>query len=242
MTVLLSFGERQKGKTIIYVVTDFPDENGEVVKIKHAIPLSKRILVREGERVKAGFQLCDGPVNPHDILRVEGEVKLQSYLVNEVQEVYRLQGVNINDKHVGIIIRQMLRKVEVTDVGDTDFIIGQQIDKFTFKRINKDVAEQGGKPATARPVLLGITKASLNIESFLSAASFQETTKVLTNAAIKGKSDTLRGLKENIIIGHLIPAGTGIKSFESVDVKFTDPDYEDDAEYDNDENTETIEE
>ena len=217
---IIEIGDRQKGKTIIYVVSDFEDEFGDPIKVKHIIPANKRILVREGERVRAGAQLCDGPVNPHDILRVEGEYKLHGYLLNEIQEVYRLQGVNINDKHVGTIIRQMLRKVEVTDVGDTDFIIGQQVDKFYFKRVNEDVSTQGGKPASARPVLLGITKASLNIESFISAASFQETTKVLTNAAIKGKTDNLRGLKENVIIGHLIPAGTGVKTLESLDARF----------------------
>ncbi len=220
---IIIFGDRQKGKTVIYLETDFENDEGEPEKIKHVIPLNKRILVREGERVRAGMALCDGPVNPHDLLRVEGENKLQTYLVNEIQEVYRLQGVNINDKHVSIIIRQMLRKVEVTDVGDTDFIIGQQVDKFQFKKVNQDVADQGGKPASARPVLLGITKASLNIDSFISAASFQETTKVLTNAAIKGKTDQLRGLKENVIIGHLIPAGTGVKAFEKINARFSDP-------------------
>ncbi len=220
---VIEFGDRQKGKTVIYLITDFEDDDGEPKKIKHVIPQNKRILVREGERVRAGMALCDGPVNPHDLLKVEGENKLQQYLVNEVQEVYRLQGVNINDKHVGTIIRQMLRKVEVTDVGDTDFIIGQQVDKFQFKKVNQDVADQGGKAATARPVLLGITKASLNIDSFISAASFQETTKVLTNAAIKGKTDQLRGLKENVIIGHLIPAGTGVRAFEKIRARFIEP-------------------
>lgn len=217
---LIRMGEKLKGKNIVYVDHEFYNEDGEVEiePIKHAIPLGKRILVRDGEFVIAGAQLCDGPVNAHDILKVEGDQKLQEYLLNEIQEVYRLQGVSINDKHIGVIIRQMLKKVEITDVGDTNFIIGQQIDKFKFREKNMKVVEEGGKPATASPILLGITKASLNIDSFFSAASFQETTKVLTNAAIKGKTDYLKGLKENIIIGHLIPAGTGIKRYENIEV------------------------
>jgi DNA-directed RNA polymerase subunit beta' len=162
-------------------------------------------------------------MNPHDILQIMGEQALQSWLVNEIQEVYRLQGVNINDKHIGVIVRQMLRKVEIVDVGDTNFIIGQQVDKFRFKAENERVTELGGSPATARPVLLGITRAALNIDSFISAASFQETSRVLTNAAIKGKVDKLRGLKENVIIGHLIPAGTGIKFYKGVDLYKEEP-------------------
>jgi DNA-directed RNA polymerase subunit beta' len=141
---------------------------------------------------------------------------LQNYLVNEIQEVYRLQGVNINDKHIGIIIRQMMRKVEIISVGDTNFIFGQQVDKFKFHNRNRKVEREGGQPAVAKPLLLGITRASLNIESFISAASFQETTRVLTNAAIAGKVDKLQGLKENVIIGHLIPAGTGMKGYQNI--------------------------
>ncbi len=226
---VIRFGDKQKGRSIIYVEFDSFNLKGEpqVDQLKHVIPTGKRILVREGEYVKAGDQLCDGPVNPHDILKIEGVERLQEYLVNEIQEVYRLQGVNINDKHVGIIIRQMLRKVEITDAGDTDFIIGQQIDKFAFRDKNEAVIVEGGKPATARPFLQGITKASLNIDSFISAASFQETTKVLTNAAIKGKTDYLRGLKENVIIGHLIPAGTGIKHYKRVSINY--PNVEEEA-------------
>ena len=213
-------GDRVKGRQVVYIDYEYLEENGEkkVEEIKHLIPVGKRLLVREGEYVIAGSQLCDGPINPHDILKIEGDQRLQEYLINEIQEVYRLQGVKINDKHVGVIIRQMLKKVEITDVGDTDFIIGQQVDKLHFQDENNRVTEEGGKPASARPILLGLTKASINIDSFLSAASFQETTKVLTNAAIKGKEDNLRGLKENVIIGHLIPAGTGIKNYEIVDV------------------------
>ncbi len=213
-------GEKLKGKNIIYIDHEYPDENGDIQiePIKHIIPLGKRILVRDGELVTAGTQLCDGPVNPHDILRIDGDQKLQEYLLNEIQEVYRLQGVYINDKHIGVIIRQMLKKVEISDVGDTKFIINQPVDKFTFKEENARVAEEGGKQAIGKPILLGITKASLNIDSWISAASFQETTKVLTNAAIKGKTDYLNGLKENVIIGHLVPAGTGIKIYENLEV------------------------
>jgi DNA-directed RNA polymerase subunit beta' len=141
---------------------------------------------------------------------------LQQFLVNEVQEVYRLQGVDINDKHIGVIIRQMMRKVEIIQVGDTNFIFGQQIDKTRFMEENNRVMKEGGQPAIARPMLLGITRASLNIDSFISAASFQETTRVLTNAAIAGSVDTLRGLKENVIIGHLIPAGTGMRGYRNL--------------------------
>lgn len=215
---VVRMGEKLKGKNIVYIDHEYVNEDGEtdILPVKHAIPLGKRILVRDGEHVTSGSQLCDGPINPHDILRIMGDQKLQDYLLNEIQEVYRLQGVNINDKHIGVIIRQMLKKVEITDVGDTNFIIGQQIDKFKFREENRKVIEEGGKPATSRPVLLGITKASLNIDSWISAASFQETTKVLTNAAIKNKTDHLRGLKENVIIGHLVPAGTGINTYDNI--------------------------
>jgi DNA-directed RNA polymerase subunit beta' len=160
--------------------------------------------------VYSGQQLVDGPVVPQDILKISGERKLQEYLVNEVQEVYRLQGVTINDKHIEIIVRQMLQKVKVVDPGDSNYLEGDLVDKFRFIDENAKIQEAGGQPATFEPVLLGITKASLMTESFISAASFQETTKVLTRAAVEGKTDTLRGLKENVIIGHLIPAGTGL--------------------------------
>jgi len=213
----VQFGTITKGKRTIIVT----DENDE--EFKHLVPLGKHITVRDGDLVKAGEPLCEGAFNPHHILSVEGEQALQSWLVNEIQEVYRLQGVNINDKHIGVIVRQMLRKVEIVDVGDTNFIIGQQVDKFKFKDENERVIKLGGSPATAKPVLLGITRAALNIDSFISAASFQETSRVLTNAAIKGKVDQLRGLKENVIIGHLIPAGTGIKSYKEVDLYRSEP-------------------
>ncbi|MCK5201378.1 MAG: DNA-directed RNA polymerase subunit beta', partial [Spirochaetales bacterium] len=199
-----------KGKRIILIVDIYGHEH------KHQIPVGKHLLVRDGDFVIAGEELCDGIKDPHDILDILGENALQSFLVNEVQEVYRLQGVNINDKHIGSIVRQMMRKVEIVQVGDTGFIYGQQVDKYKFHSENVKVLREGGESAVARPMLLGITRASLNIDSFISAASFQETTKVLTNAAIAGSTDTLRGLKENVIIGHLIPAGTGMKKYRNV--------------------------
>ncbi len=182
----------------------------------HKVPVGKLLLVRDGDPVEAGESLCDGTNDPHDVLEVLGENALQAFLVNEVQGIYRLQGVKIDDKHIGIIIRQMMRKVEIMEVGDTKFIYGQSVDKYSFNRENERIFREGGQPAVGRPLLLGITRASLNIESFISAASFQETTKVLTNAAIAGKVDELRGLKENVIIGHLIPAGTGMKKYKSL--------------------------
>jgi DNA-directed RNA polymerase subunit beta' len=183
---------------------------------EHLIPHSKHIIVFRGDTVKKGQQLTEGPVVPHEILEVCGPQDLQEYLVNDVQEVYRLQGVEINDKHIEIIVRQMLRKVRIVDPGDTRFLWGDQIDKVTFEEENKRVAEAGGKPAEAQPVLLGITKASLETESFISAASFQDTTRVLTEAATLGRVDHLRGFKENVIMGHLIPAGTGFGALRSV--------------------------
>jgi DNA-directed RNA polymerase subunit beta' len=183
---------------------------------EHLIPTGKHIIVFKGDRVKKGQQLTEGPIVPHEILEVCGPQELQEYLVNEIQEVYRLQGVEINDKHLEIIVRQMLRKVRITDPGDTEFLWGEQIDKTTFERENRRIVEQGGKPAEAQPVLLGVTKASLETESFISAASFQETTRVLTEAATLGKIDYLRGFKENVIMGHLIPAGTGYPQYRNI--------------------------
>jgi DNA-directed RNA polymerase subunit beta' len=213
----VKFGPISKGKRMVIV----EDENG--VEFKHLVPLGKHFTVRDSDSVKSGDPLCEGVLNPHDILQINGEHELQSWLVNEIQEVYRLQGVNINDKHIGVIVRQMLKKVEIVDVGDTNFIIGEQVDKHRFKEENERVIKLGGSPACAKPVLLGITRASLNIESFISAASFQETSRVLTNAAIKGKVDNLRGLKENVIIGHLIPAGTGIRKYRNVELYRNEP-------------------
>ncbi|NLM01089.1 MAG: DNA-directed RNA polymerase subunit beta' [Treponema sp.] len=199
-----------KGKRNIVV----KDKYGKA--FEHAVPMTKRLLVRDGDVVDAGEQLCDGSLNPHDILTISGENALQNYLLNEIQDVYSTQGVSINDKHIGVILRQMLRKVEIVSVGDTRFIYGQQVDKYRFHEENRRVISEGGQPAVARPMFQGITKAALNIDSFISAASFQETTRVLTNAAIAGQTDGLRGLKENVIIGHMIPAGTGIRNYKNV--------------------------
>jgi DNA-directed RNA polymerase subunit beta' len=160
--------------------------------------------------------LMDGPINPHDILRVLGEKPLAKLMVDEVQEVYRLQGVKINDKHIEVIVRNMLRKVKIKEVGDTPFLPGETTDKLTFEAENQKVLQSGGATATAEPLLLGITKASLSTESFISAASFQETTKVLTEASIAGRVDYLRGLKENVIMGRLIPAGTGLAKYKNL--------------------------
>jgi len=206
----VKFGEVSKGQRKISVVAD----NG--AEKEYLVPRGVHINVQEGERVKAGEPLMDGPLNPHDILAIRGEKELQGYLVNEIQEVYRLQGVNISDKHIEVIVRQMMRWVKVEDVGDTSFLLEQQVDKFKFREENDRVMANGGRPATGRPLLLGITKASLSTESFISAASFQETTRVLTEASIQGMVDHLRGLKENVIVGRLIPAGTGMEFYRNV--------------------------
>jgi DNA-directed RNA polymerase subunit beta' len=174
------------------------------------IPRGKYVNVHEGDRVRAGEPLMDGAANPHDILDILGEKELQKYLVNEIQEVYRLQGVQINDKHIEVIVKQMLKRVVVEEPGDTDFLVGEQVAKTIFARRNQAVVRDGGTPARGKPILLGITKSSLSTESFISAASFQETTRVLTQAAVGGMIDRLRGLKENVIMGRIIPAGTGI--------------------------------
>jgi DNA-directed RNA polymerase subunit beta' len=207
---VVRFGEVAKGQRKLYVAADNGTEK------EYSVPRGVHINVQEGERVRAGEPLMDGPLNPHDILAVLGEKELQSYLVNEIQEVYRLQGVNISDKHIEVIVRQMMRWVKVEDVGDTQFLLEQQVDKFRFHEENERAIAQGGKPATGRPLLLGITKASLSTDSFISAASFQETTRVLTEASIQGAVDHLRGLKENVIVGRLIPAGTGMEYYRNV--------------------------
>ena len=215
----VSFKGIVKGKRVIVVTDPFTRE------FKHLVPMGKHLLVREADEVAAGDMLCDGPKDPHDILQILGETELHSYLLNEIQEVYRLQGVRINDKHIGVIIRQMMKKVEIVDVGDTPFIYSQQVDRFKFHEENRKTLREGGQPSIARPILLGITRVSLNIDSWLSAASFQETTRVLTNASISGSVDHLRGLKENVIIGHLIPAGTGMKKYR--EIKLYDENMED---------------
>jgi DNA-directed RNA polymerase subunit beta' len=184
---------------------------------EYLIPHGKHLRVHEGDVVRAGDRLSEGPVNPHDILQIKGPREVQEYLLNEIQEVYRLQGVKIHDKHIGVIVRQMLQKVRIVDPGDTDMLEGEHVDKVTFRRKNEEILKVGGDPATSEPLLLGITKAALTTESFVSAASFQETTRVLTEAALSGKRDELQGLKENIIIGHLIPAGTGVLRYRAVE-------------------------
>jgi DNA-directed RNA polymerase subunit beta' len=176
------------------------------------------LKVKENEVIEAGEELTEGSVNPHDLLQVKGITAVQAYLLREVQRVYRMQGVDINDKHIEVMIRQMLRKVKAEEPGDTELLPGGLIEVFDFEAENARVLAEGGEPASAKPVILGITKASLATESFLSAASFQETTRVLTEAAIKGKVDPLLGLKENVIIGKLIPAGTGMSRYRNVKV------------------------
>ena len=215
---IVKHGGIVKGNRKIIIV---PEEGGE--PREYALPRGVHVNVQEGERVRAGEPLMDGPSNPHDILNVLGEKALQAYLVNEIQEVYRLQGVNINDKHIEVIARQMMRWVKIEDVGDTEFLIDEQTDKFRFLEENERVIAEGGRPAQGRPLLLGITKASLSTDSFISAASFQETTRVLTEASISGKVDHLRGLKENVTMGRLIPAGTGFEYYRHVSIPADEP-------------------
>jgi len=209
---VVKYGEVTKGQRKIFVVGDDGEQR------EYSLPRGVHINVQEGERVKAGEPLMDGPRDPHDILAVLGEKELQKYLVNEIQEVYRLQGVNINDKHLETISRQMMRWVEVEDIGDTEFLPQEIVDKFKFRDENLKVIQAGGRPAQGKAKLLGITKASLSTDSFISAASFQETTRVLTEAAINGKVDYLRGLKENVIMGRLVPAGTGMEYYRQVKI------------------------
>jgi DNA-directed RNA polymerase subunit beta' len=208
----VEFGESKKGQRVIIV------KSATGMQKEYVIPHGKHPNVYKGDKVIAGQQLTDGPVVLQDILRVCGDKILQEYLVNEVQEVYRLQGVRINDKHIEVIIRQMLKKIRIEDPGETDFLATQQVDKWVFQKENTRVIKKDGKPALATPLLLGITKASLTTESFISAASFQETTRVLTDAAASGKKDELFGLKENVIVGHLIPAGTGFHSHRAIEL------------------------
>nr|WP_321394712.1 hypothetical protein [uncultured Desulfuromusa sp.] len=214
---VVSYGKDSKGKRKIIVTPDIGDP------AEYLIPKGKHISVHEGDVIHAGEELVDGSSNPHDILRVLGSKELSKYLVDEVQEVYRLQGVKINDKHIETIVRQMLRKVQINDVGDTNFLIDDQIDRWVFEAENDRVMAEGGQPAIGETIMLGITKASLSTESFISAASFQETTKVLTQASIQGKTDSLRGLKENVIMGRLIPAGTGVGKYRSAELMLPEP-------------------
>ena len=213
---LVTFGKDTKGKRKVLITPDLGEQK------EYLIAKGKHLTVKDGDRVRAGEPLMDGPANPHDILRVKGEKDLAAWLVNEIQQVYRLQGVGINDKHIEAIVRQMLRRVRIKEVGDTSFLTDEQVEKQIFERENEKVIARGGAPAVAEPLLLGITKASLSTESFISASSFQETTKVLTEAAISGKVDELRGLKENVIMGRLIPAGTGLGAYKRLDVVVED--------------------
>jgi DNA-directed RNA polymerase subunit beta' len=213
---VVHFGKFTKGRRKITITP----EVGEPVT--YYIPKGKHVSVLEGDYVRAGEPLMDGSADPHDILRIKGIQELAKYLVNEIQKVYRLQGVRINDKHIEVIVRQMLKQVKVTDPGDSDLLIGEYIDKVKFEEINKKLIEEGKKPASAEPLLMGITKVSLTTDSFLSAASFQETARVLSDASIAGKIDYLKGLKENVIMGRLIPAGTGVKRYRDVQMGVTD--------------------
>jgi len=207
------FGKDSKGKRKVLIQPEKGQER------EYLVPKGKHVLYNEGDFVKAGQALMDGSANPHDILRVRGEKELAKFLVDEIQEVYRLQGVRINDKHIEVIVRQMLRRVKIKEVGDTEFLIGEEVEKQIFEEANEKVLAEGGKPAIADPLLLGITKASLTTESFISAASFQETTRVLTDASVSGKVDYLRGLKENVIMGRLVPAGTGFRGYRNQGIR-----------------------
>jgi DNA-directed RNA polymerase subunit beta' len=209
---MVEFGKDLKGKRKVVIRPDVGESK------EYMIPSRKHVSVHEGDFVKAGEALMDGPSNPHDILRVLGDKALARYLVDEIQEVYKLQGVKINDKHIEVIVRQMLKRVRIKEVGDTHFLVDDQVEKFVFEEENARVMKEGGKPAIGEPLFLGITKASLVTDSFISAASFQETTKVLTQAAVAGKVDYLKGLKENVIMGRLIPAGTGLSKYKQLEL------------------------
>ena len=213
---VVSIEETDKALTVTIT-----DEAGE--EHKHAFPRRTRLYVAEGETITAGKQLNEGSVYPHELLAIRGRTETEQYLVKEVQEVYKSQGVDINDKHIELIVRQMLKKVRVDQKGDTDYLPGQFVDRFDFAKVNDDVLAKDGEAAQFEDIILGITKASLNTDSFLSAASFQETTKVLTDAALEGKTDRLNGLKENVIIGKLIPAATGLKRYRRIEIEPSEP-------------------
>jgi DNA-directed RNA polymerase subunit beta' len=219
----VEFGGASRGMKKLLVVGDQGDTK------EYLIPQGKHLYVQEGDRVHAGERLTEGPVNPHDTLKISGIQAVQKYLVDEIQEVYRLQGVRIDDKHIEVIVRQMLQKVRIEEPGDTNFLEGEGVDKTQLKVENNRVTAEGGQAATFQPLLLGITKASLQTQSFISAASFQETTRVLTEASVEGKTDHLRGLKENVIIGHLIPAGTGLTRYKDIDIVSEDDEEEEKA-------------
>ncbi|MDH5768022.1 MAG: DNA-directed RNA polymerase subunit beta', partial [Nitrospirota bacterium] len=209
---MVEFRGAHKGMRVVVV------KGGDDAR-EYLVPKGKHVSVHEGDWVRAGEPLMDGAVNPHNILDILGPRELQRYLVDEVQKVYRLQGVSINDKHIEVIVRQMMKKVRIEDPADTTFLVGEQVDRLIFQEENAKVKAQGGKPAQGKPLLLGITKASLTTDSFVSSASFQETTRVLTEAALNGAVDELRGLKENVIMGRVIPAGTGMSKYKNTYVK-----------------------
>jgi DNA-directed RNA polymerase subunit beta' len=205
-------------KALTVVITDASGEES-----RYPFPRRTRLLVRAGEKVSAGRQLNEGSLYPHELLAIRGRTETEQYLVKEVQEVYKSQGVDINDKHIELIVRQMLKRVQVEQKGDTDFLPGQLVDRGQLINANAEVAATKGELASFEDIILGITKASLNTDSFLSAASFQETTKVLTDAALEGKTDRLNGLKENVIIGKLIPAATGLKRYRRIEIEPSEP-------------------
>jgi DNA-directed RNA polymerase subunit beta' len=213
---VVSIEETDKALTVVIT-----DEAGD--EHRHAFPRRTRLYVSQGEKIEAGRQLNEGSLYPHELLAIRGRTETEQYLVKEVQEVYKSQGVDINDKHVELIVRQMLRKVRVDQKGDTDYLPGQFVDRFEFAKVNEEIVAKGGETAQFEDIILGITKASLNTDSFLSAASFQETTKVLTDAALEGKTDRLNGLKENVIIGKLIPAATGLKRYRRIEIEPAEP-------------------
>jgi DNA-directed RNA polymerase subunit beta' len=215
----VSFGQYVKGRRKVTITPEVGDP------MDYYISKGKHVSVLEGDYVRAGEPLMDGSANPHDILRIRGAKELTKYLVDQVQEVYRLQGVAINDKHIEVIVRQMLKQVTVSDTGDSRFLLGEQVEKWRFESANKKIIEQGGKPASADALLLGITKASLSTESFISAASFQETTKILSDASVAGKVDYLKGLKENVIMGRLVPAGTGVRDYRDIEIDSQVPEF-----------------
>jgi DNA-directed RNA polymerase subunit beta' len=205
---LVELGDKRRGKRVIVVRSEEGD--GEVER-EHVVPLTKHLRVHTGDRIRAGQPLVDGPLPPHEILSVLGEEAVQEYLAEEIQNVYRAQGVTIDDKHIEIIVSQMMRKVQIEDPGDSTLLPNSLVDRHNYRKMRERLMDEGKNPPSHSPVLMGITKASVQSESFISAASFQETTKVLTEAALRGKTDELRGLKENVILGNLIPAGTGFR-------------------------------
>jgi DNA-directed RNA polymerase subunit beta' len=210
---VIEFGQEQKGKLAVVVKPSVGEPK------TYLIPKGKAFAVHKGDYVKAGDKLTEGSPNPHDILRVKKEKEVGKFLVDQIQQVYKLQGVRINDKHIEVITRQMLKRVKIVEPGETIFLVGDIVEKLLFNSVNEEVIKKGGKPATAEPSLIGITKASLITDSFISSASFQETTRALTEAAVYGKTDYLRGLKENVIVGRLIPAGTGTETYRDVGIE-----------------------